>query len=65
MRGRNILYTRRGGQNFCIHGVTKMFGSGNNDVDGETEEDVNEANILVNKASKLSKGARFQIHRFS
>ena len=28
-----------------------MFGSGNNDVDGETEEDVNKANILVNEVS--------------
>ena len=50
----------------------------NNDVDGKMEEDVSEANILANKASKLSKGARvvtdpygpefwprYQIPRFS
>ena len=34
-------------------------GSGNNEVNGQEEEDVSEANILASKARKLSAGARF------
>ena len=46
-----FLHTRVGGQTFSVWG-----GSGNNDVDGVEEDDVNEANILVSKASMISVG---------
>ena len=41
-----------GGQTFSVGSD-----GGNDDVDGEEEEDVSEANILVSEASKLSAGA--------
>ena len=42
------------GQTFSVGG-----GSGNDDVDGEEEEDVSEANCLVSEASKPPAGASF------
>ena len=69
--GTNIFHQGGQGQTFLTHlGGTNIFthmggqtfsaGSdgGNDDVDGEEEEDVSEANILVSEASKLSAGAR-------
>ena len=65
-----IFHTNRGGKYFYIHGGRKFVRtrggdkqfytdiSGNNDVCGEKEEDVSEANILASKARKLSAGAR-------
>ena len=55
-RGTNIFHTqvRRGeGQTFYVKDV-----GGDDDVHGEEEEDVSEANILVSEASKPSAGAR-------
>ena len=51
--GDKHFYTRGGGQTFSVGSD-----GGNDDVDGEEEEDVSEANIFVSKASKLSTGAR-------
>ena len=50
--GTNNFDPERGGQTFYVEDV-----GGDDDVDGE-EEDVSEANILVNEASKPSAGAR-------
>ena len=63
--GRNPFSHTKGGTNIFtyIHtrGRDKLFYkgvSGNNNIDGEKEEDVSEANILVSETSKLSAGAR-------
>ena len=51
--GTNIFTLGGGGQTFYVDDV-----GGDDDVDGEEEEDVSEANIFVSEASKLSTGAR-------
>ena len=50
--GDKHFYTEKGGQTFYVKDV-----GGDDDVDGE-EEDVSEADILWNEASKLSAGDR-------
>ena len=42
----------KGGLHFYTEGRESLYGAGGDVEDGE-EEDVSEANILVNKASKL------------
>ena len=51
--GGKHFQTQRGGQTFSGWDVT-----GDDDVDGEEEADVREANIVARKASKTSTGAR-------
>ena len=58
MRGGTNIFTHYGGTNIFTQGGGQTFSvgsdGGNDDVDGEEEEDVSEANIFVSEASKPS-----------